>query len=409
MSQEGNATGEGGTPPVRQMRRSPRLTVVTDSELQTWSSCPQKHHFQYRDRLRPLVEGKALAVGSIFHHGMARGLVAGWDTGWKSRPNSQRLADQIAASAVGIDDLVMKWASKVVAHSVGVVDFEKLSADVDTTAAMVKWMLAHYFTQTQGDLTTLVLVEVEHAFHVDIHNKRGHVAPYLKYAGVRDAVMFDPAYNQIVLMEHKTAGGDPRQIEKRVEMDTQTKGYLYALKQQRATMHAVDGTPLAGAFLGRVAYNVLRKSQPKSPKVNQNGMVSIAACDTSAELYKAALDEQAHVRALSVTQEQAEFFKKIEGKGDSWFARVEHHQTADEIERWRSDTFVNASRIREAERDPAKRTRNTGHCNMAWSLPCQYRSICLDNSPELRSQFRVAQDPHSEVRAAESDAAGTTT
>lgn len=398
--------GEAPVAEPARARRSPRLTVVTDSELQTWRSCPQKHQFQYRDRLRPFVEGRALAVGSIFHGGMASGLRAGWSEGWKSRPTSQRLADQIAASALGIDDLVMKWASKVVAHSTDV-DFEKLSADVDTTASMVKWMLAHYFTQTQHDLSTLVLVEVEAAFLVDLHNKRGHVAPHLKYSGVRDAVMYDPQYNQIVLFEHKTAGGDPRQIEKRVEMDTQTKGYLYALKQQRANMVAVDGTPLAGAFLGRVAYNVLRKSQPKAPKVNKNGMVSVAACDTTAELYKAALDEQAHVRNLSVSPDQVEFFQALEAKGDSWFARVEHHQTPDEIERWRSDTFVDAGRIREAERDPAKRTRNTGNCNMAWSLPCVYRQICLDNSPELRGMFRVASDPHAEVRAAEADAAGT--
>lgn len=387
-------------------RRSPRLTVVTDSELSTWRSCPQKHQFQYRDRLRSKVEGKALAIGSIFHHGMATGLRAGWAPGWQSQPNDVRLASQIVHAQAGIDELVMKWASKVVEHAADV-DFEQLSMEVDQTASMVKWMLAHYFTQTKSDLVNWILVEVETPFLVDIHNKRGHVAPYLKYSGVRDAVMYDPDYNQIVLLEHKTAGGDPRQIEKRVEMDSQTKGYLYALKQQRADLKAADGRSLADAFLGRVAYNVLRKSQPKAPKINRNGSVSVAACDTSAELYASALDEQVKSRGIPVDEKQRELLEALRSKGDSWFARVEHHQTPEEIERWRSDTFVDASRIREAERDPSRRTRNPGNCNMAWSLPCQYRSICLDNSPELRAQFRVASDPHAEVRAAEADAAGT--
>ena len=387
-------------------RRSPKLTVVTDSELATWNSCPQKHDFQYRQRLRPKVEGKALAIGSIFHHGIAAGLRAGWAEGWKSKSTVARVEEQIAAAQTNIDDLVMKWAGKVIQFSMDI-DFEQLNSEVEQTAAMVKWMLAHYFTQTQSDLNTLVLVEVEAPFLVDLHNKRGAVAPHLRYAGVRDAVMYDPSYNQIVLFEHKTSGGDPRQIEKRVEMDTQTKGYLYSLKQQRAGMVAVDGTPLAKAFLGRVAYNVLRKSQPKSPKVNQDGSVSVAQCDTTYDLYSLALAEQVGQRKIAVSEKQRAFLETLRDKGDSWFARVEHHQTPEEIERWRSDTFVNASRIREADRDPAKRTRNTGHCNMAWSLPCTYRQICLDNSPEQRGMFRVASDPHAEVRAAEADAAGT--
>jgi hypothetical protein len=404
MDINSDAAVGGDTP--RRSRRVPALTVVTDSELQTWRSCPQKHHFQYRERLRPLVEGKALAVGSIFHTGMAAGLRAGWSEGWRSRPNSQRLADEIAAAHVGIDELVMKWAARIVAHTVDV-DFEHLSRDVDQTAAMVKWMLAHYFERTASDLSSLVLVQVEAPFIVDIHNKRGAVAPYLKYSGVRDAVFFDPEWNQIVLAEHKTSGGNPQDIEKRVEMDTQTGGYLYALKQQKSTLVTVDGVSLENAYLGRVMYNVIRKALPRPPSVNKDGTVSVAACTTTPDLYAAALTEQQDVRKKPITDKQAEFLKALQAKGDPFFARVEYHRTPAEIERWRSDTFVDAGRIRAATYEPALRTRNTGHCNMAWSLPCPYRSICLDDTPELRAQFRVVPDAHAEVRAAESDAAGT--
>lgn len=385
----------------KKARRSPRLTVVTDSEMQTWRSCPQKHHFQYRERMRPLVEGKALAIGSIFHTGMASGLRAGWSDGWRSRPNSKRLADQIAAAQTDIDQLVLKWASKIVAHSTGV-DFEALNTEVETNSAMVKWMLGHYFERTSGDLSTLVLVEVEAPFLVDLHDKIGRISPHLKYSGVRDAVFFDPEYNQIVLAEHKTAGGNPQDIEKRVEMDTQTAGYLYALKQQKAKLRTVDGHELGDAFLGRVMYNVLRKSLPRSPTVNKDGTVSVAACTTTPDLYSEALKEQLEVRKKPISDKQAAFLLTLQERGDPFFARVEYHRTQAEIERWRSDTFVDAARIRGAERDPAQRTRNTGNCNMAWSLPCTYRSVCLDPAAtELRAQFRIVPDPHQEVRAAE--------
>jgi hypothetical protein len=393
--------GETPVEEVKRMRRSPRLTIVTDSELQTWRSCPQKHHFQYRERLRPLVEAKALAVGSIFHAGMRAGLRAGWSDGWLSRPDDRRLAEQIATAHTGIDQLVMNWATNIVKHSTSALDYEQLSNDVDQTAAMVKWMLAHYFTRTKGDLKSFVLVEVETPFVVDLHDKRGRVAPHLKYSGVRDAVFFDPDYNQIVLAEHKTSGGNPHDIEKRVEMDTQTAGYLYALKQQRATLRTVDGEDISGAFLGRVVYNVLRKALPRSPSVNKDGSVSVAACTTTPELYKAALDEQV-ARGKPVSEKQREFYGAVLAQGDPFFARVEYHRTPKEMERWRSDTFVDAARIRGAERNPEQRTRNTGHCNMPWSLTCTYRGVCLDpDAKELRSQFRVVSDPHAEVREAE--------
>lgn len=392
--------------PEPRVRRSPRLTVVTNSELQEFRSCPQKHHFAYRERLRPLVDAKPLAVGGIFHAGMRSGLVAGWAPGWKSRPGDQRLAQQVEAAQRDIDDLVGKWAAKIVEH-VQDADYEQLATEADDTAAMVKWMLAHYFTMTRGDLDQLVLVEAEVAFKVPVRDKRGLVR-HLFFAGVRDAVLYDPGYNQLVLDEHKTSGSAPRDVEKRVEMDPQTAGYTYALKEQLASseMRTVDGDVVPrDAGVGRVLYNVLRKSRPKDPKVNQDGKVSVAQCDTTPEKYNEALLEQQSARSIPITEKQREFFDVLVAKGDRYFARVEWHRTDAELERWRSETYVDAARVREAERDPTRRTRNTGHCNMAWSLPCSYRSVCLDpDAPELRKQFRVSADPHAEVREAEVEA-----
>lgn len=410
QGEESQIVSTSTPPPTTRARRTPLLTVVTDSELQTWDACPQLHHFRYRERLRPLVAAKALAVGSIFHAGMSAGIVAGWSTLASSLSVDGRVAIQTSAATESIDDLVGKWAGKIVAHSQGEVDYENLAAEVDETARMVKFMLAHYFDQTRADLSTWKLVDAEHAFDVEMLDRRGKPVSHLRYVGVRDALWYDPTYNQLVLGEHKTCGGDPRAIERRVEMDTQTGGYLHAVREEMKARpyRTTDGQEVPrDASIGRVAYNVLRKTFPEPPKVNKDGSVSVAACTTTADMYAAALNAQVTERKIAVSEKQNAYLEALRAKGDPFFARVEWHKTDAEIERWRSDAFVKARQIREAERDPQCRVRKTGHCNMPWSLPCSYRSVCLDpTAPELRAQFRVASEIHTEVRAAQVDAEG---
>jgi hypothetical protein len=274
---------------------------------------------------------------------------------------------------------------------------------------MVKWMLGHYFTKTSADLATLELVEVEQPFRAMIRDKAGRKSN-LYLDGVRDVVWYDPGYNQLVLGEHKTAAHAPRQIEKRAEMDPQTAGYVFALLEnlrEGPVMTTSTGRSIPrDADVGRVSYNVLRKAKPKAPKINKDGTVSVAQCDTTAEVYRAALGDQIRRGVVPLSEKQVEFLENLEAlekAGDRYFARVEYVRTRDELERWRSDLFVDAARIREANRDPTRRTRNPGHCNMAWSLPCPYRAICIDDTPEMLAQYRVSEHAHSEVREAETE------
>lgn len=389
-------------------KRTVKLTVVTDSELQTFRSCAQLHDFKYRQRLRPLLDAKALAIGSIFHHGMRDGIRAGWAPETVNLPGDQRVSAQISAAVSSIDDLVGGWAGKMLEHGKEL-DYENLATEVEETATMVKWMLTHYFKASRADLTNLVLVGAEESFSVVMRDRRGHEVAHLRYTGVRDAVYYDPGYNQLVLDEHKTTGGDPRSIEKRVEMDTQAAGYLHSLREEMklAVPKVAGGRVIPrDAGIGRVRYNALRKAFPTPPKVNKDGSVSVAMTTTTAEMYKAALDEQVQVRHIAVSTKQSEYLERLENEGDRFFARIEWHRSDLDIERWRRDTFMDAKRIREADRDPDARTRNVGHCNMPWSLPCSYRAVCMDpDAPELRNNFRVARDIHTEVRDAEIGAA----
>jgi hypothetical protein len=390
-------------------RRPPALRVVTDSELQTFRSCPQRHDFAYRQRLRPRVAARALAVGSILHSGMSAGIRAAWSVTARSLPTSARVALAIAAGTSGVDQMVVDWAGTVVAHATGT-DYEALAAEVDETAATVKFMLEHYFSSATvaADMSTLQLVGTELPFTVPMRDRRGVILRHLRYAGVRDAAFYDERYRSIVLHEHKSTRDDPQRLERRVEMDTQTAGYLHALEEERrsAGLRLADGTPVPpDTRLGHVAYNGLRKARPVPPKVNKDGHVSVAQCTTTPTMYEEALLAQERERRLPTTDKQREFLAELAGQGDRFFARVEWQRTPADVERWRSDAMVDARRIRDADRYPELRTRNPGHCNMPWSPPCPYRAPCLDPAPEILAQFMVIEDPHAEVRAAETETA----
>jgi hypothetical protein len=398
--------------PAKKKREPVKLTVVTNSELQTLRDCPQKHDFRYRQRLRAFVEGRALAVGSITHGGMSAGINAGWGPDAMTRTIDERLALAKAAAVALIDAKFLEWAARVMQHG-GAVDFAKLEGDAVDGAAMVKWMLENYFDSNTVDLQELRLVEAEVPFEVVVRDKLGRKTQ-LRYAGVRDAVFYDPRYNQLVLHEHKSVSDNPMDIAKRAEMDPQTCGYIYSLLEQhkrsvdafRFTYVGDDGVRVPvpqDATVGRVAYNALKKKRPSTPKVNQDGSVSVAAIDTIPELYEAALVEQRDKRGKGITDKQWAKLEELKGRTASFFYRYEFHRTHDEIDRWRSDTFVDASRVRGAARDPALRTRNPGNCCMAWSMPCEYRAVCIDDSPAIRAQYRVAAEAHTEIREAEEE------
>lgn len=393
-------------------KRSLALRVVTTSEIQTFRDCPAKHDFKYRRRLRTRVEGKALAIGHVFHRGMSEGLLAGWRN-VEGCTVDQRLARQKHAAIAYVDTDVFEWVARVVQHDPNA-DYAGLQAFADDTGAMLKFMLVNYFERAKRDLTALVLLEVEGAFSVNVRDALGRKSR-LTFDGVRDAVFYDPATNAIELHEHKTVSNMPEDIGKRAEMDPQTSGYMYSLLEDRAAgrIKFLDGSPVpADAILGRVAYNAVRKKKPSTPKVNKDGKVSVAAIDTLAELYINALDLQAAPvaqggRGIPITAEQAAKAQELAGRGGAaYYARVEYQKTRAEIDRWRNDTFVDASRMRQADRDPRARTRNPGNCNMAWSMACEYRAICLDDTPEIAATYRVSEHTHPEVREAEEMVAG---
>lgn len=400
-------------------RRVAALTVVTNSELQAFRDCQQKWQFAYVEGLRPKVAPRALGFGTAVHGGLRAGYALLGDA--LSKTTTPAIEDVAAAGAAECKRLQGAWFADVMQHGEMRNDeeLETLANEAEQTIDTATWMVRHYFETFASDLQNLVPLGIEMPFELTLLDRAGHRLGHLRMAGVLDLVAYDRSAQDLVIFDHKTTAGEVQSIDRRVELDPQMAGYLWALREairrkafDTKLLNLLDPVTYRAVLdgkvpTGRVVYNVLRKKRPRFPEVTQKGLVSAAAIDTLPEFYRQALDEQLHTRQQPWTEKQQEILARLEAKGDSFLSRREFYRSDEEVGRWRREVFLDASRIRLARADSGLVTRNAGHCTMPWSMPCVYRQVCLDpGAPELREQFRVAKVRHEEVaeaREAEED------
>ena len=385
-------------------RRRVALTVVTSSELQSFRDCPHKWSLSHVRGLRPVVAPRALAFGSAVHAGLAAAI---------AEPVHAVAAE---AGVAAVAQAQARWfKERLDAGDASADALDALAVEASDAAALASWMVQHYVETFAEDWRWLVPLAIERPFSLRCQNVKGLRVGHLGYAGVWDLVALDRRHGDLIVADHKTTSGNVDSIDRRVELDPQIAGYVWALRRSLwdasadlgETRLALPDDRLTNAeakrieerkvATGRVIYNVLRKKAPSTPKVNKDGKVSVAAIDTFAAIYESALNEQ-EGRGIPRTAEQSALLEKLASKGDPFLSRREFHRGDDEIERWRREVFVEASRIRAAEADENQRTRNPGHCTMPWSMACSYRRPCLN--PDDVDGFRVIDTKHEEVEQA---------
>ena len=281
------------------------------------------------------------------------------------------------------------------------------------------------------------MLAVERPFAFPIPDALGRMSLRIVFRGVMDLVLWDPHIKDIVLTEHKTSKEDARKAEFRLDMDPQTTGYVWVLTQavrnQAPWLHLngsaawvkdlsqrlieTKGGAADRLSIGRVFYNVVRKSGPKMPKWNKDGTVSAAAVDTKQSIYELALREQESLGGLVLdangmetgerhkpkprTDKQTERMATLEAGDGKWIMRHEDFQSELSRARWLKELRGDGKLVRDALKGKMPITRNDNHCNKAWSLSCGYRSICKEDTPDGRSGFHVVAAPHTEVVGAE--------
>lgn len=387
-----------------------QLTVLTSSEVQTFRDCPHKWGLVYERGLRPKVAPRALKFGGAVHKGLEEAIR------FMGHPDfvglsPEQLHDALAPRAhTAINREFGEWYKRRLAAGLDDEALMELANEAEETQATARWMVSHYLRKHAADWTNLVAVGVELPFQVRLRDRRGYHSPHTAWAGVMDVVAYDRNVGDLVVFDHKTTSGDVSSVDRRVELDPQMGGYLYALREllasgalkssHREVQTILDLAAAGGSVAtGRVIYNVLKKKRPSEPKVNKDGTVSVAAIDTFPELYEAALAAQVE-RGKPIEAKQQDVLDRLRSKGDTFLSRREFFRSDDEVDRWRRETMVEARRVREAIRDEDARTRNPGHCTMPWSMACAYRAVCLDpDAPEHLEHFEVAPR-HAEVEAA---------
>ena len=412
------------------------LQVITNSEVEDFRKCRAFWGYRYPEGLRATEEAAPLSYGDLYHKGAA----AGWRMAWANdvaAPDRLLRAGKGAWAAVELEFQTRVEALRVRASE----HLEEQLGEQEEQRDTARWALAHYLEVRQLDLQKVPLA-IEAPFQVPIPNAAGQAA-ILRQEGVLDLLLWDPDSGLLQLQDHKTTGDNLSTVLPKLPLNTQMSGYVLAVRRMirnwdRGLLDTTtpaarlaasnDWSRISSARVGAIAFNVSRRAVPNEPKVNllkltakaaaldtpiarlvrlqendkiPRGEVSVAACDTTARVYRAALEEQEIGRCQPITDKQREFLAALERQGDRWFQHLEFYRGEEELERWRQEMWTEAKLMREAERDPRLRTRNPHACTGPASPKCVYAAVCLNPSdPVARAEFRTATARHEEVAEA---------
>jgi hypothetical protein len=419
-----------------------RLHVLTNSEIEDFRKCRAYWGFRYPDGLRQKVVGESLGFGKLYHAGAA----AGWRAAWQYPPEADpviapRVTRAIGAAIQTVREQTAQGVSELRAEAPE--NEEERSAEAFEAQTTAEWALQHYFETCSADLRKIPLA-IEAGFRCKIPNAAGNGGMLIQ-DGVYDLILWDPVEGILSIEDHKTTGYGIETLSPRLPLDTQMSGYVRALRvlvdQQfpagdfwRQTTWAaqvaasVEAPRIQKAREGVLQFNVVRRALPAAPSVNllklpaamarlntpiadllrdqeadgiPRGPVSSALIDTTAAVYREALDRQVHERFQAVTDKQLARLAELDQRRDSYFAQQQFYRGPDELERWRKEMWVEARQIREAERDPSLRTRNPHACTSPSAPKCVYAAVCLDpESPVARAEFRAATSRHEEIAEA---------
>lgn len=364
--------------------REKRLIVLSNSELNVLRACAWKHHLKFELQLDP-VGGRdgagPLNVGTLTHAGIA--------AVYRALQKSQRAGDATPTK---------DWLRVVVEHELathakaaremldmfggGDADEERAAQEEDIkTAANALELFVEHIALPRYDRYRVLAVEMP--FRVPLvtntPNRRA-----LRFGdeleGVIDVVLLDTELRRILPGEHKSTVSDAHSYDLMLSTDSQVPLYVYALRR-------IFGESVSGA----VMLNVIRKSVPREPSINKDGTVSIAAVDTTRDVYQRALDaqvvpewaygEKPNKEGRTGAQRWAELQAKQARRRDTlagierFVCQHEEQIGDDQVTRAARDAWNGARLIRLFRRGAITPWRNGGHCNDYGRL-CPYHAAC---------------------------------
>lgn len=347
------------------------IIQITNSERQTFLSCRQRHSFKYVQRLRTVHESSALKVGKLVHYGVETALHMFRDG------NGSMSLDALAQAAHTFMDAQVHEGADVDS-------FQEWQKDQE----IGKFMVSEYIHNHLATVDKKDLWAIEWGFDVQlpIAELRGQGA---MYAGKVDSIWKHG--DQWILEELKTTAMDVGQWVERLELDTQTRGYAYAL-------HTQEKVPYENMM---VRWVILKKTMPKPPLVLKNGTVSTdKRQNTTQPMYLAALVEQ-EGRGLPIKEAQRQVVEHFPKR-----AQVFHvvEMPILDVSRWVAEVQKDAWQIMESHFHPYYvPVRNMDLCTRPGGY-CEYKQVCVESAwaedhwVEM-GLFRRADHKHEELMA----------
>lgn len=354
-----------------------RRLLVSNSELNCFRSCRNKHRLKYIVGWSPQRATAAQNRGSAGHAGMESMYKAIRDQGLTRR-------DELTERAI---------------HGVGAWCDEATQAGQELeegmyfqmTEAMIRYIDRYVLSDIDQGWRVR---DVEKPFVVPLENASGRSPEHVWHGSVLDLTLENE--EELVLVEHKFTDGDCSTFDARFDVDPQMPGYIYDLRK---------ALPKLGLRLGRVFLNVIRRTAPRQPNINKvtkkdnqlrydglaeleatgngnQGKVSVAACDTTRRIYLAALEVQKDQREIPITIEQLNFAETLPVVEDRWLCRHEWFYSPEALLRWQLDSHADASLIRQVHAGRLRASRNGSHCFPQNAFPCEVREMCVNEMEE---------------------------
>lgn len=307
----------------------PGVAPISYSEIQTWSTCRQRWHWQYERSIEARNSSPTPTAGSCAHEALRA-----WMTGddWRETISLWLAREMLLRNLLPEEGNVYRQ----IAHDVALI-------------------MTRYTTEYARDFEPVV---VEQEFEVRIPKTN----LYLK--GFWDAIVRD-GNGHLWLMEHKFVG--QFRSEDDIDLDAQIGIYQFAAL---ASGYNVKG----------IIYNQLANKPPQRPKLNTNGTMSRADIRCDWETYRQALIEYRLDPA-----EYAEMAIKLRDK--VFVKRFFRWRSPQEVQFFIGDLAKRIWDIRRKKKH-IYMSESRLHCRS-----CPYRELCLekvrgrDVEPIIELQF----------------------
>ncbi len=310
---------------------------VHNSEMAVFRRCRLKWHYAHRENLTPIMKPRPLYLGSVSHVGLEY---------------YYKRMDPFKAMRLVVSADIQSVIESQLLQGFGLQQYiEEANHRLDLCTQVMENYITfdkNFPIERDGKISNLDgMPLVERTFEIPIEGM------YIGNNPVMYRFTMDLGYEQnggIWLVDHKT--GKQFMDVRRLDLDTQLSLYIWALGQ-------VVDKPIHG-----MEYNLIRMNVPREPEVTKKGRISVAAIDTTWEIYQRAI-----IRNGLDVNDYTDVRERLQHK--QFFDRKHRYRTQNELlvaEQELRDTISDMS-------DPNLRIYRNPTNDCAWD--CPYREICI--------------------------------